>query len=59
MAGKITLEASLAIGIPARAALTAAVALGQMGEFSFIFASVALEEGAQRPAQRGPRRVLS
>jgi CPA2 family monovalent cation:H+ antiporter-2 len=31
--------------LPARAALTAAIALGQMGEFSFIFASVALDEG--------------
>jgi CPA2 family monovalent cation:H+ antiporter-2 len=36
---------ALAFGLSARAALTAAIALGQMGEFSFIFASVALEEG--------------
>jgi monovalent cation:H+ antiporter-2, CPA2 family len=47
MAGKIAVLAALALafGISARAAITAAVALGQMGEFSFIFASVALEEG--------------
>ena len=47
MAGKIAVLAALALvfGISARAAVTAAVALGQMGEFSFIFASVALEEG--------------
>jgi monovalent cation:H+ antiporter-2, CPA2 family len=47
MAGKIAVLATLALafGISARAAITAAVALGQMGEFSFIFASVALEEG--------------
>jgi K+:H+ antiporter len=47
MAGKIAILAalSLAFGISARAAMTSAVALGQMGEFSFIFASVALEEG--------------
>jgi CPA2 family monovalent cation:H+ antiporter-2 len=45
--GKIAVLAGLAIalGVSARAAVTAAVALGQMGEFSFIFASVALEEG--------------
>jgi CPA2 family monovalent cation:H+ antiporter-2 len=47
MVGKIAVLAGLALafGLSARAALTAAIALGQMGEFSFIFASVALEEG--------------
>jgi CPA2 family monovalent cation:H+ antiporter-2 len=47
MVGKIVVLAGLALafGLSARAALTAAIALGQMGEFSFIFASVALEEG--------------
>jgi monovalent cation:H+ antiporter-2, CPA2 family len=47
MAGKIAILAalSLAFGVSARAAITSAVALGQMGEFSFIFTSVALEEG--------------
>ena len=47
VAGKIAVLAGLALafGVSARAALTAAIALGQMGEFSFIFASVALEEG--------------
>jgi CPA2 family monovalent cation:H+ antiporter-2 len=47
VAGKIAVLAGLALafGLSARAALTAAIVLGQMGEFSFIFASVALEEG--------------
>jgi CPA2 family monovalent cation:H+ antiporter-2 len=35
----------LVVGLSGRAAMTSAIALGQMGEFSFIFASVALEEG--------------
>jgi CPA2 family monovalent cation:H+ antiporter-2 len=45
--GKIAVLGALAIalGVSARAAVTAAIALGQMGEFSFIFASVALDEG--------------
>jgi CPA2 family monovalent cation:H+ antiporter-2 len=47
MAGKIAVLAGLSLfaGVPARAAITSAVVLGQMGEFSFIFAAVALEEG--------------
>jgi CPA2 family monovalent cation:H+ antiporter-2 len=47
LAGKVAILAGLAwvFGVSARAALTTAIALGQMGEFSFIFASVALEEG--------------
>ncbi|MGH9313080.1 MAG: cation:proton antiporter, partial [Vicinamibacterales bacterium] len=47
VAGKIVVIAglALALGVSARVGLTAAIALGQMGEFSFIFASVALDEG--------------
>ena len=53
MVGKIAVLAGLALafGLSARAALTAAIALGQMGEFSFIFASVALDEGLFTPRE--------
>ena len=55
VAGKIAVLAGLALafGLSARAALTAAIALGQMGEFSFIFASVALEEGLFSERENG------